>query len=119
MKRLVLAVVMGTTALYAHANDKLIELSQSNSNWVLPGKDYSATNYSPMDQINKENVADLRPSWTFSTGVLNGHEGTPLVVDGVMYIHTPFPNNTYAVSLDERRILWSQACQLRQLGGVL
>ncbi|HLU15067.1 MAG TPA: methanol/ethanol family PQQ-dependent dehydrogenase [Burkholderiaceae bacterium] len=108
MKRLVLAVVMGTTALYAHANDKLIELSKSNSNWVLPGKDYSATNYSPMDQINKENVADLRPAWTFSTGVLNGHEGTPLVVDGVMYIHTPFPNNTYAVSLDEPgRILWS------------
>src|SRR5690606_18803515 len=95
-------------AFSAHANDKLVELSKSNSNWVLPGKDYSATNYSPMDQINLDNVNTLRPSWSFSTGLLNGHEGTPLVVDGVMYLHSPFPNNTYALDLNEPgKILWT------------
>ncbi|MCQ9615828.1 PQQ-binding-like beta-propeller repeat protein [Paenalcaligenes niemegkensis] len=108
MKRLVLAVVLGAGVLSAHANDKLVQLSESNSNWVLPGKDYSATNYSPMDQINLDNVKTLRPSWTFSTGLLNGHEGTPLVVDGVMYLHSPFPNNTYALDLNEPgKILWT------------
>jgi glucose dehydrogenase len=33
--------------------------------------------------------------------VLRGHEGSPLVVDGVMYIHTPFPNNIYAMNLEK------------------
>jgi methanol dehydrogenase (cytochrome c) subunit 1 len=89
------------------ANDKLVELSKSNENWVMTGRDYNADNYSPMKQINKENVKDLRSAWSFSTGVLHGHEGTPLVVDGIMYIHSPFPNTTFAVALDDPgKILW-------------
>ncbi|MGO1766701.1 MAG: outer membrane protein assembly factor BamB family protein, partial [Advenella sp.] len=60
-----------------------------------------------MKQINVDNVKTLKPSWSFSTGVLNGHEGTPLVVNNIMYIHTPFPNTTYAVDLKEPgKILW-------------
>jgi len=111
MKRLLLsfAVAFGvvTMAPMAQANEKLIELSEKDEYWVLPGKNYSAQNYSPLEQINVSNVQELRPAWSFSTGVLHGHEGTPLVVDGVMYIHSPFPNTTYAVSLDEPgRILW-------------
>jgi glucose dehydrogenase len=34
----------------------------------------------------------MQVAWLFSTGVLRGHEGSPLVVNGTMYIHTPFPN---------------------------
>ncbi|MFD0987885.1 methanol/ethanol family PQQ-dependent dehydrogenase [Methyloligella solikamskensis] len=96
---------LGSSA--AVANDKLIELSKDNANYVMPGKDYTADNYSEMDQINTENVKDLRVSWTFSTGLLNGHEGTPLVVDGVMYINSAFPNNVYALDLDNPgKIKW-------------
>jgi len=76
----------------AQANDKLIEKSKSDENWVMPGKNYDSNNYSDLTQINKSNVKQLKPAWTFSTGLLNGHEGAPLVVDGVMYIHTSFPN---------------------------
>ena len=60
----------------ASANEKVIQLSNSDENWVMPGKDYSSDNYSKM------NVEQLRSAWSFSTGVLNGHEGTPLVVNG-------------------------------------
>jgi len=84
----------------AQANDKLIELSKSNENWVMPGRTYDADNYSPMAQINTENVKELRPAWSFSDGVLNGHEGAPLVVNGKMFINGPFPNRTYALDLD-------------------
>jgi len=92
------------------ANDKLVELAKSNENWVTTGRDYSETNYSPMTQINKENVKQLRTAWSFSTGVLHGHEGTPLVVDGVMYIHSPFPNKTFAIALDDPgKILWQHS----------
>ena len=37
----------------------------------------------------------------FSTGVLRGHEGGPLVIGNVMYVHTPFPNIVYALDLNE------------------
>jgi len=101
------ALGLAATALPAHANDKLVELSKSNENWVMTGRTYSAQNYSPMTQISTENVKDLKPAWSFSTGVLHGHEGTPLVVGDKMYVHTPFPNITFALSLDEPgKILW-------------
>ncbi len=91
----------------ASANDKLDQLSQSDENWAMPGKDYKSDNYSKANQINTDNVKNLRPAWTFSTGLLNGHEGAPLVVNGTMYIHTSFPNNTFALDLkDPTRILW-------------
>ncbi|SNB65538.1 methanol dehydrogenase (cytochrome) large subunit apoprotein [Arboricoccus pini] len=91
----------------ASANDKLIELSKSNENWVMPGKDYSSDNYSPLSEINRDTVKRLRPAWSFSTGILNGHEGAPLVVNGVMYVHTPYPNTTFALDLDDpQKILW-------------
>ena len=91
----------------AYANDKLVELSKSDENWPMTGKNYSANNYSPATQVTKANVKQLRPAWSFSTGVLSGHEGTPLVVDGKMFVHTPFPNTTFALSLDEPgKILW-------------
>jgi methanol dehydrogenase (cytochrome c) subunit 1 len=60
-----------------------------------------------MIDINANNVKNLKVAWSFSTGVLNGHEGGPLVVDGIMYVHTPYPNNVFAISLDEPdKILW-------------
>ncbi|WP_018391124.1 methanol/ethanol family PQQ-dependent dehydrogenase [Ancylobacter sp. FA202] len=100
------AVSLGASAP-AVANDKLVELSKSTDNWPMTGKNYNANNYSEANQVTKENVKQLRPAWSFSTGVLSGHEGTPLVVDGVMYIHSPFPNTTFAVGLDDPgKILW-------------
>ncbi|HEY0293500.1 MAG TPA: methanol/ethanol family PQQ-dependent dehydrogenase [Hansschlegelia sp.] len=106
---LVAAATLGVAAsgLPARANDKLVDLSKSDENWVMTGKNYSAQNYSPQKQINVGNVKDLKPAWSFSTGVLHGHEGTPLVVGNKMYVHTPFPNITFALSLDEPgKILW-------------
>ncbi|MGN7869691.1 methanol/ethanol family PQQ-dependent dehydrogenase [Paracoccus sp. 22332] len=91
----------------AAANDTLVELAQDPANWVMTGRDYNAQNYSEMTEINKETVARLRPAWSFSTGVLHGHEGTPLVVGDKMFIHSPFPNTTFALDLnDPGTILW-------------
>jgi methanol dehydrogenase (cytochrome c) subunit 1 len=60
-----------------------------------------------MTQINAHNVHHLKPVWSFSTGVLNGHEGGPLVVDGIMYVHTPYLTNIFAIDLNSPdRILW-------------
>lgn len=89
------------------ANSELLKMEQDPNNWVMQTGDYANTRYSKLDQINTDNVKNLQPVWTFSTGVLRGHEGSPLVIDGVMYLHTPFPNIVYALSLaDDGKILW-------------
>jgi len=67
----------------------------------MPAKDYSATRYSGLTQITTANAARLRPVWTFSTGVLGGHEGQPLVVGHTMYVVTPYPNVLYAFDLTQ------------------
>lgn len=95
------AVGMAASGLPAFANDKLVELSKSDANWPMTGKNYSAQNYSPAKQITTENVKQLKPAWAFSTGLLHGHEGTPLVIGDKMFVHTPFPNTTFALDLNE------------------
>jgi len=73
----------------------------------MPAGDYANTRYSTLNQINAGNVGKLQVAWTFSTGVLRGHEGAPLVIGDVMYVHTPFPNIVYALDLNnDGKILW-------------
>ena len=89
------------------ANTELLKMQQNPNDWVMPNGNYSSTRYSALDQINASNVKDLRVAWTFSTGVLRGHEGGPLVIGDVMYIHTPFPNKVFALDLkNEGKIIW-------------
>lgn len=91
----------------SYANKEVMDLSQNAANWAMPTGNYANHRYSELNQINKENVGDLQVAWTFSTGVLRGHEGGPLVFDDTMYIHTPFPNKVYAMDLnDDAAIKW-------------
>ncbi|MDF3605129.1 methanol/ethanol family PQQ-dependent dehydrogenase [Paracoccus sp. DMF-8] len=100
-----LALLLGTTAAYA--NDGLMAEIAKPEQWAIPTGDYANTRYSTLDQINRDNVKDLRVAWTFSTGVLRGHEGSPLVIGDIMYVHTPFPNNVMALDLNnDGKILW-------------
>ena len=69
--------------------------------WSMPSKNYSATRYSGLDKINRQTARSLHPVWTFSTGVLAGHEGQPLVVGDTMYVVTPWPNVLYAFDLSK------------------
>ena len=55
----------------------------------------------------RRNVGKLQVAWTFSTGVLRGHEGGPLIIGNMMYVHTPFPNKVYALDLSkDKQIVW-------------
>jgi lanthanide-dependent methanol dehydrogenase len=91
----------------AHANDELIRMSQNPKNWVMPTGNYTNQRYSQLKEITAQNVGRLQVAWTFSTGVLRGHEGGPLVIGDVMYIHGPFPNPVFALDLNnDGKILW-------------
>ena len=110
MLRRFAVAVAATASLWAGAataNDELIRLQRDPNQWVMPNGNYASQRYSALNQINRDNVANLRPAWTFSTGVLRGHEGGPLVIGDVMYIHTPFPNRVFALDLKEPgRVIW-------------
>jgi glucose dehydrogenase len=73
----------------------------SDGEWTMPAKDYSSTRFSKLAQITSANATRLRPVWTFSTGVLAGHQGQPLVVGTTMYVVTPWPNVLYAFDLTQ------------------
>ncbi len=110
MRYFLLTACLGVTAMFAgsvQANDDLIKMSQNPKDWVMPTGDYSNQRYSQLKQINAGNVGKLQVAWTFSTGVLRGHEGAPLVIGDVMYLHGPFPNPVYALDLaHENKIIW-------------
>ena len=110
MRNLIIAACLGVAATFAvssQANDQLQQMSQNPKDWVMPAGDYANTRYSKLNQINASNVGKLQVAWTFSTGVLRGHEGGPLIVGNTMYVHTPFPNNVYALDLSQDgKILW-------------
>src|SRR5512132_2544637 len=67
--------------------------------WQMPAGDYASSRYSELSSITPQNAANLRVAWAFSTGVLRGHEGQPLVVGNTMYVVTPYPNVSYAIDL--------------------
>lgn len=108
MKKLMLLTSgLALCAGMAVANDDLVTQMDDPSQWAIQTGDYKNQRHSKLDSINKENVGDLQVAWTFSTGVLRGHEGSPLVVGDTMYVHTPFPNIVYALDLaDEGKIKW-------------
>lgn len=94
---------LGVTALFFSVPtfaDSLQQLQSNPANWVMPAGDYANTRYSQLKQINQDNIADLNMAWSFSTGVLRGHEGNSLVIGDTLYLHTPFPNIVYALDLN-------------------
>ncbi|WP_428099558.1 methanol/ethanol family PQQ-dependent dehydrogenase [Candidatus Rariloculus sp.] len=104
-KRFVISLVV-VLPFFAVANENVQDLIDDPNNWAIWGGDYAGTRYSTLNQITRRNVGDLQVAWTFSTGVLRGHEGGPLVVGDTLYIHTPFPNKVFSINLDDQTINW-------------
>src|SRR5262245_36819271 len=105
MRKVLLATFLGSVAAIAaggvSANEELNKMSQNAKDWVMPPGDSAMSRYSKLTQINASNVGRLQVAWTFSTGVLRGHEGGPLIIGNMMYVHTPFPNKVYALDLSQ------------------
>src|SRR5438046_2837852 len=78
-----------------------VAAAAKDGEWAMPARDYASSRFSPLAQITPSNAKNLRVAWTFSTGVLRGHEGQPLVVDHTMYLVTPYPNVAYALDLTQ------------------
>src|SRR5215469_12736332 len=89
-----LIVFLGCAFAAAH-----LAAQTSKSDWSAYGHDAGGTRYSPLTQINRSNVQQLKPAWTYHTGALEpasdlnkkaAFESTPILVEGKLYVSTPF-----------------------------
>ena len=87
----------------------------SGEEWPYYGHDAGGMRYSPLTQINRDNVAQLKVAWTFHAGdISDGHgdrkrsgfESTPLLVDGTLYLTTPF-NRVIALNPETGEQRWA------------
>jgi PQQ-dependent dehydrogenase (methanol/ethanol family) len=85
---------VATTSPPAIAND-----APDDGEWTRAAKDFSSSRFSQLDEITVANVSRLKEAWSFSTGVVRGHEAAPIVAAGMMYVVTPFPNIVYGFDL--------------------
>ncbi|RKH65620.1 PQQ-dependent dehydrogenase, methanol/ethanol family [Corallococcus interemptor] len=75
------------------------KLAEDDGQWLTASKDAANTRYSRLKDIHAGNVKDLKLAWSWSTGLVRGHEAAPLVVGSTMYVVTPFPNRLVALDL--------------------
>jgi len=101
-----LALLCAAFPMAVAANADVEKLTADPKNWAMQAGDMYNQRYSKLTQINTKNVGKMQVAWMFSTGVLRGHEGSPLVVGDTMYLHTPFPNKVFAIDLDTQKIKW-------------
>src|SRR6185437_5619866 len=103
---LIAAGVLTLSCAAASADPDLDQKMRNPDNWASQAGDDANHRWSDMKQINASNVGKLQVAWTMSTGVLRGHEGSPLVIGDMLYLQTPFPNNVYAVNLKDQTFRW-------------
>ena len=68
-------------------------------NWLMIRRTYDGQGFSPLNQINTNNVTKLRPVWVFATGEARVHESAPIVNNGVMFVSTP---NNQVLAIDAK-----------------
>lgn len=95
-----LSLILVTMLLAACAQPQV-----KHSEWPSYGRDYTNQRYSPLQQINRDNVAKLAPRWQFNSGVNATFQATPIVVDGVMYLSLPY-NHVVALDARDGHQLW-------------
>ncbi len=82
-----------------------VQASVPSDQWAAPGRDPDGTYYSPLKDIDAENVARLGFAWQYRLGTQRGLEATPLVIDGVMYAVGNF-GRVYALDANSGREIW-------------
>lgn len=103
------SAVMPTTDAQAPEIDvpsaRLLAPEADAGNWLQYGRDFGNQRFSPHESINRRNVRNLVPVWSFQTGVPDGLQSTPLVVDGVMYLTTSW-NHVFAIDARTGAEIW-------------
>lgn len=85
---------------------RIIHADNEPENWMTHGRTYSEQRFSPLNQINDQNVSRLSLAWSLDLDTRRGQEATPIVVDGIMYFSTAW-SKVLAVKAATGEKLWS------------
>ena len=107
----VLTVAVAAFALSAIAaadvtNKRVLDESANGENWFLKGGRFDGQHYSPLAQINEENISDLGLDWSTDLPTQDGIATTPIVIDGVIYLSAAY-SIVFAVDAKNGEILWT------------
>ena len=95
-----------TTALRNYRSVTAERLKNPDAaDWPMVRRTYDGWGYSPLKQITPANVSRLEPVWTFASGQENGHEASPIVNAGVMFVATP-GNQVIALDAKSGQLIW-------------
>lgn len=108
MRRVIIALIaLGPLNASAQVPpDRIARAENDPGSWLTYSGNYQSHRFSPLNQINRENVARLKPAWVYQvrrTGIV---ETSPIVADGVMYITEP-PSTVTALDVRTGRPLWT------------
>ena len=84
---------------------RIVAADSEPGNWLAHGRTYSEQRFSPLKQINVDNVGELGLAWFFDLDTDRGQEATPIVVDGVMYVSTAW-SKVKALDAGTGKLLW-------------
>jgi glucose dehydrogenase len=85
---------------------RALNADSESESWLLHGRTYDESRFSPLNDINDSNVQDLGLAWAFETGTNRGHETTPIVVNGMMFISAPW-SMVFALDPKTGEEIWS------------
>src|SRR6185312_2410790 len=85
---------------------RLLAADNEPGNWMSYGRTYSEQRFSPLDKINDKNAGQLSLAWYYDLDTHRGQEGTPLVIDGVMYVSTAW-SKVKALDARTGALLWA------------
>ncbi len=99
--------------LYANyvTDDMLLNADKDASNWLLYGRDYQTTRYSPLAQINQGNIKKMKATWNLSFGVLDGQDSQTVVVNGTVYVTSSY-NKVWSVDGATGKVNWKYEREL-------
>lgn len=95
---------------------RLAQAAHEPDQWFTPGRDAAGTYYSPLSDINEQNVSRLGFAWDYATGTKRGLEATPVVIDGVMYAAGNW-GRVYALDAATGKELWTYDPQVEGKDG--
>lgn len=86
-------------------DDMLLNADKDPNNWLMYGRDYESTRYSPLRQINQETIGDLVPAWNLSFGVIGAQDSQVTAVNGRLYVSSS-QNKVFALDGESGDIIW-------------
>ncbi|MGE0434842.1 MAG: PQQ-dependent dehydrogenase, methanol/ethanol family [Planctomycetota bacterium] len=92
-------------------DDMLLNADKDAQNWLLYGRDYQTTRYSPLSQVNRDNVRQLKAAWQLSFGVLDGQDSQAVAVNGTVYVTSSY-NKVWSVDGATGKVNWKYEREL-------